>query len=427
MAHNRKISLIGLGYVGLPVAIAMARHGLVIGYDHDPRRIQALKAGNDATGEIDPADLRTPNLRLSADPDCLKDADFHIVTVPTPIDDANTPDLRPILEAAQAVGERLKKGDIVVFESTVYPGLTEEECVPVMERASGLKFGSDFTVGYSPERINPGDKQHRLETVCKVIAASDGATLQVLEQVYGSVVAAGLHKAPNIKVAEAAKVLENTQRDLNIALINEIALICHRLDIDTRDVLEAAGTKWNFLKFRPGLVGGHCIGVDPFYLTHKAMQTGYHPQVILAGRRVNDGMGRHVANETIRRLMRRGWQGQPVVTILGATFKENVPDVRNTRCIDIVRELQTAGIQVQLHDPLADAHGMQHHYGIALSEKSALKPADAVILAVAHTEFVQQGWALVRACLREGAGLAIDVQAALDRDAVPAGIELWRL
>jgi UDP-N-acetyl-D-galactosamine dehydrogenase len=314
-----------------------------------------------------------------------------------------------------------------VFESTVYPGLTEEVCVPVLERESGLAFGVDFSVGYSPERTNPGDREHRLESVRKVVAGSDARTLDIVAQVYATVVKAGLHRAASIKVAEAAKVLENTQRDLNIALINEVALICHRLGIDTRDVLEAAGTKWNFLPFRPGLVGGHCIGVDPFYLTHKAMQLGYHPQVILAGRRVNDDMGRYVANQTIRRLVRRGWHGRPVVSILGATFKENVPDVRNTRCVDIVRELEDAQIEVQVIDPLADAAQMKAHYGVELIGLDRAKPADAVILAVAHKDFVAQGWSLIRRLLRHGQGVAVDVPAALPRQDQPETIELWRL
>ncbi|MGE0660974.1 MAG: nucleotide sugar dehydrogenase [Reyranellaceae bacterium] len=428
MAHSRKVSVTGLGYVGLPVAVAFARHGVVTGYDHDPERVAQLRAGQDRTGEIELSELRQPSLRVTDRAEELRASDFHIVTVPTPIDEANVPDLQPLLEAARTLGRHgLKRGDVVVFESTVYPGLTEEECVPAMERESGLACGSDFAVGYSPERINPGDRTHRLDSVRKVIAASDGATLDIVEQVYGSVVKAGLHRAASIKVAEAAKVLENTQRDLNIALINEMALICHRLGIDTRDVLETAGTKWNFLPFRPGLVGGHCIGVDPFYLTHKAMQIGYHPQVILAGRRVNDGMGRFVAAETIKRLMARGLSGRPVVTILGATFKENVPDVRNTRVVDIARELEAAGILVQLHDPLADAGEMKAHYGIALSARDALAPADAAILAVGHAAFLAEGWKLVRGCLKDGRGLAIDVQAALDRAAIPDGIELWRL
>ena len=426
MAHLRKVSVTGLGYVGLPVAVAFARHGAVTGYDHDPERVAQLRAGEDRTGEIELSELRQPGLRVTDSADELRGSDFHIVTVPTPIDEANVPDLQPLLSAARTLGARaLKRGDVVVFESTVYPGLTEEECVPAMEKESGLVCGSDFAVGYSPERINPGDRTHRLDSVRKVIAASDPATLDIVERVYGSVVKAGLHRAASIKVAEAAKVLENTQRDLNIALINEMALICHRLGIDTRDVLETAGTKWNFLPFRPGLVGGHCIGVDPFYLTHKAMQIGYHPQVILAGRRVNDGMGRFVAGETIKRLMARGLSGRPVVTILGATFKENVPDVRNTRVVDIVRELKDANIEV--HDPLADAGEMQAHYGIALRDRPDLEPADAVVLAVGHADFLAQGWSLVRSCLKDGRGIAIDVQAALDRSAIPDGVELWRL
>ncbi|MEO8559627.1 MAG: nucleotide sugar dehydrogenase [Rhodospirillales bacterium] len=427
MSHNRKISVTGLGYVGLPVAVAFARHGKVIGYDYDPHRIKALQSGYDGTGEIDPAELRQANLVLTADPEALRHADFHIVTVPTPIDNANTPDLTPLISAATALGKRLKRGDIAVFESTVYPGLTEEICVPAMEKESGLKFGTEFTVGYSPERINPGDREHRLETVLKVVAGSDARTLDIVAEVYGTVVKAGLHRAASIKVAEAAKVLENTQRDLNIALINEVALICHKIGIDTRDVLEAAGTKWNFLPFRPGLVGGHCIGVDPFYLTHKAMQLGYHPQVILAGRRVNDEMGRYVANETIRRLVRRGWHGKPVVTILGATFKENVPDVRNTRCVDIVRELTDAQVEVQVIDPLADAEQMRSHYGIELTPLEKAKPADAVILVVAHQEFAAQGWRLITRLLRDQSGVAIDVPAILPRDETPEKIELWRL
>ncbi len=428
MAHSRKVSVTGLGYVGLPVAVAFARHGAVTGYDHDPERVAQLRAGEDRTGEIELSELRQPSLTVTDRADELRGSDFHIVTVPTPIDEANVPDLQPLLEAARTLGRHgLKRGDVVVFESTVYPGLTEEECVPAMERESGLACGSDFAVGYSPERINPGDRTHRLDSVRKVIAASDPATLDIVEKVYGSVVKAGLHRAASIKVAEAAKVLENTQRDLNIALINEMALICHRLGIDTRDVLETAGTKWNFLPFRPGLVGGHCIGVDPFYLTHKAMQIGYHPQVILAGRRVNDGMGRFVAAETIKRLMARGLSGRPVVTILGATFKENVPDVRNTRVVDIVRELEAAGILVQVHDPLADAGEMKAHYGIALKSREALAPADAAILAVGHAGFLEEGWKLVRACLKDGRGLAVDVQAALDRAAIPDGVDLWRL
>ncbi len=420
--------MIGLGYVGLPVAAAFARSGVpTVGYDVSAERIGELRAGHDRTGEVAATDLSMSHLRLSDDPELLSAADFHIVTVPTPIDASNRPDLSPLLAASQTVGARLKRGDIVVFESTVYPGATEEDCVPVLERASGLTWKRDFHVGYSPERINPGDQEHRFETIAKVVAADDAATLDVVADVYGSVVRAGVWRAPAIKVAEAAKVLENTQRDLNIALINELALICDRLDIDTRDVLAAAGTKWNFLRFRPGLVGGHCIGVDPYYLTHKAESVGYHPQVILAGRRVNDGMGVYVANRVVRNLMRRGWNGRPVVTILGLTFKEDVPDTRNTRVAELVRELRNFGILAQVHDPRADAEEVRRSYGLDLLSPEACQPADAVVVAVAHREFATGGWALVRRLLKPEGGFVADVQGLLDRGTIPSGVTLWRL
>jgi UDP-N-acetyl-D-galactosamine dehydrogenase len=325
------------------------------------------------------------------------------------------------------VGSRLRPGAIVVFESTVYPGATEDDCVPVLERASGLKWKRDFHVGYSPERINPGDREHRFETIEKVVSADDAATLDIVAAVYASVVEAGVFRTSSIKVAEASKVLENTQRDLNIALINELALICDRLDIDSRDVLEAAGTKWNFLPFRPGLVGGHCIGVDPYYLTYKAESVGYHPQVILAGRRVNDGMGVYVANRVVRNLMRRGWNGTPVVTVLGATFKENVPDVRNTRVVDLMRELRNFGILAQLNDPLADRQELKRSYGLELLEIEQCQPADAVVLAVAHQQYAERGWSLVRSLLKPGGGFVADVQGLLDRCEKPADVTLWRL
>jgi UDP-N-acetyl-D-galactosamine dehydrogenase len=423
-----KIAVVGLGYVGLPLAVALARIHDVVGFDVSPIRVADLRKGLDSTNEVSVEVLRSVELKISGDPASLRDRDVFIVTVPTPIDEANRPDFDALLKACALVGPALSKGAIVVFESTVYPGVTEEVCAPALEQASGLKAGVDFKLGYSPERINPGDKTHPLEKVVKVVAGQDAETLDTLANLYGSVVEAGIHRAPSIKVAEAAKVIENTQRDLNIALINEVSLICHKLGIDTRDVLEAAGTKWNFLPFRPGLVGGHCIGVDPFYLTHKAMQLGYHPQVILAGRRVNDDMGSYVATETIRRLVRRGgWSGRPMVTILGATFKENVPDVRNTRCVDIVRELRAAQVEVQIVDPLASADDMRQHYGIELTPLERAKPADAVILAVAHKQFVAQGWTLIAHLLRDNAGVAIDVPAILPRELKPENIELWRL
>ncbi|HEX2890172.1 nucleotide sugar dehydrogenase [Vineibacter terrae] len=428
MGHNRRISVIGLGYVGLPVAAAFARIGSpTIGFDISSARVQELKAGHDRTHEVDAADLQRPGLLFTADAADLRNADFHIVTVPTPTDSSNRPDLTPLHAASQTVGRHLKKGDIVVYESTVYPGVTETECVPILERESGLTWKADFNVAYSPERINPGDRERRFETIRKVISADTPATLDIVDDVYGSVVTAGTYRAASIKVAEAAKAVENTQRDLNIALINELALIFDRLEIDTRDVLEAAGTKWNFLPFRPGLVGGHCIGVDPFYLTHVAESVGYNSQVILAGRRVNDGMGLYVANRIVRNLMRRGWNGRPVVTILGFTFKENVPDVRNTRVADVVRELRNFGVLAQVHDPQADPAEVRRHYGLELKDLDAMAPADAVVLAVAHKQYIDAGWSLVRRLLKNDSGYVADVQGVLDRDTRPADIALWRL
>ena len=426
MGHGRKIAVIGLGYVGLPVAVAFARAAPVIGFDIDRARIDELRAGRDRTREVDAADLAQPNLACTSDPAALAGADFYIVTVPTPIDAANRPDLSAMLSASKTVGHALKRGDIVVYESTVYPGAVEEDCVPVLENASGLKCGGDFTVGYSPERINPGDKAHRFETITKVVAALDAKTLDVVAEVYGSAVTAGIHRAPSIKVAEAAKVIENTQRDLNIAFMNELSEICHALGIDTADVLAAARTKWNFLPFHPGLVGGHCIGVDPYYLTHRAERAGYAPRVILAGRQINDGVGRRVARECARLLMQRGGAA-PVVTVLGLTFKENVPDIRNSKVVDIVRELSSFGIAAQVHDPLAPAQEAEHQYGIKLATMPALRPADAVVLAVGHEDYVRGGWPLMRKLLKPGGGIVLDVKSLLDRAAKPDEVELWRL
>ena len=426
MGHGRKIAVIGLGYVGLPVAVAFARAAPVVGFDIDRVRVDELRAGRDRTREVDAADLAQPNLACTSDPAALAGADFYIVTVPTPIDAANRPDLSAMLSASKAVGHALKRGDIVVYESTVYPGAVEEDCVPVLENASGLKCGGDFTVGYSPERINPGDKAHRFETITKVVAALDAKTLDVVAEVYGSAVTAGIHRAPSIKVAEAAKVIENTQRDLNIAFMNELSEICHALGIDTADVLAAARTKWNFLPFHPGLVGGHCIGVDPYYLTHRAERAGYAPRVILAGRQINDGVGRRVARECARLLMQRGGAA-PVVTVLGLTFKENVPDIRNSKVVDIVRELSSFGIAAQVHDPLAPAQEAEHQYGIKLATMPALRPADAVVLAVGHEDYVRGGWPLMRKLLKPGGGIVLDVKSLLDRAAKPDEVELWRL
>src|SRR5882724_5345335 len=427
MSHRRKIAVIGLGYVGLPVAAAFARTGSpVVGFDIDQTRIRELRAGRDRTREVETADLKLPSLNFTSEAGDFLASDFFIVTVPTPIDGARRPDLGAMFEASRTVGAALKKGDIVVHESTVYPGAVEEECVPILEQFSGLKAGSDFNVGYSPERINPGDKQHRFESIMKVVSAQNNETLDIVANVYGSVVTAGIHRAPSIKVAEAAKVIENTQRDLNIAFMNELSLIFQALNIDTGDVLAAARTKWNFLPFQPGLVGGHCIGVDPYYLTFRAEKAGYHPEVILAGRRINDGMGQRIARECIRGLLRRKGRGG-IVTILGLTFKEDVPDTRNSRVVDVIRELESFGLTVQVHDPMANAADAMHEYGVTLTDLDALQPADAVILAVAHDDYNKGGWSLVQKLLLDGTGLVLDVKMKLDRGSQPVGIELWRL
>jgi UDP-N-acetyl-D-galactosamine dehydrogenase len=427
MSHNRRISVIGLGYVGLPVAVAFAKAGTpVVAFDINARRIAELKTGTDHTGEVSDADLSAAKLFLTDDPADLKRADFHIVAVPTPVDDAHLPDLSPLISASRIVGKILKRGDIVVYESTVYPGATEEDCVPVLEKESGLKMGADFAVGYSPERINPGDKQHRFTTIAKVVSGSDDATRDIVAAVYGSVVTAGVHPASSIRVAEAAKVIENTQRDINIALMNELAVICHKLGIDTLDVLTASRTKWNFLPFAPGLVGGHCIGVDPYYLTHRAEKAGHHAQVILSGRHINDGMGGFIARETVKALMSRGCAANPLITILGLTFKEDVPDVRNTRVVDIVAELKSFGARVQVTDTMADPAEVTREYGLSLTPFAELAPADAVILAVSHRAYREQGWDIAR-LLKGGTGFVADVKGCLDRAKKPAGIDLWRL
>jgi UDP-N-acetyl-D-glucosamine/UDP-N-acetyl-D-galactosamine dehydrogenase len=423
----RKIAVIGLGYVGLPVAVAFGRAGAsVIGFDISAERVRELNAGTDATREVEPGDLNHKTLIYTSDPAHLRAADFFIVTVPTPIDDTRRPKLTALLNASATVGGALKSGDIVVYESTVYPGATEEECIPVLERESGLRAGIDFAVGYSPERINPGDRNHRFEMIKKVVSAQNEQTLDVVAQVYGAVVTAGIHKAPSIKVAEAAKVIENTQRDLNIALMNELSAICHLLNIDTMDVLRAAQTKWNFLPFTPGLVGGHCIGVDPYYLTHRAEKAGYHPEVILAGRRINDSVGQRVARECVRRLMRNGSKSK-LVTVLGLTFKEDVPDIRNSRVVDIVRELNSYGASVQVHDPLASPTYANDEYGINLTQLDRLEPSEAVIVAVPHQTYLNSGWPLILSLLRNAGGVVMDVKSRLDRATIPPGIELWRL
>ncbi len=425
---KRTISVIGLGYVGLPVAVAFGKHARTIGFDINAKRIEALKKGHDHTGEVDDADLNIADILYTDKIEELKLADFHIVAVPTPVDDAHQPDLTPVLRASETVGKALKKGDIVVYESTVYPGATEEDCVPVLERLSGLKCGVDFKVGYSPERINPGDKEHTFTKIKKVVSGQDEETLEIVARVYESVVTAGVHRAGSIKAAEAAKVIENTQRDLNIALMNELALIFDRMGIDTNEVLEAAGTKWNFLKFKPGLVGGHCIGVDPYYLTHKAEKIGYIPQVILAGRRINDGMGRFVAQRAIKEMIRAGHNILGgTVTLLGLTFKEDCPDLRNSRVIDIYRELMDYGITVQVHDALADEDEALEEYGIHLVKMERLKPADAVVVAVSHRVYREMGVSRLKELMGKNPVL-IDVKGVYDPNVIcSADIRLWRL
>ncbi len=427
--HNRKISVVGLGYVGLPVAVAFGKRDPVIGFDINSIRIDELKIGIERTNEVDAQDLTDTNVLFTCDANELKNADFHIIAVPTPVNSAKQPDLSPVINASKTVGKQLKKGDIVVYESTVYPGATEEECIPVLEQESGLKWLVDFNVGYSPERINPGDKINTFKTITKVVSGDTTETLDIVAAVYESVVTAGVHRATSIKVAEAAKVIENTQRDLNISLMNELALIFDKMDIDTRDVLAAASSKWNFLPFDPGLVGGHCIGVDPYYLTYKASILGYNPQVILSGRGINDSMGSYIATQTVKELIKCGScvKGS-IVTVLGFTFKENVPDIRNTRIIDIVRELKEYGVTVQVFDPMCDIHEIKKEYDIDLFATEAdLQSAQAVLFAVPHQYFIDQNWSYMADLLKNKTGSILDVKAKLDRDTVPMGINLWRL
>jgi UDP-N-acetyl-D-galactosamine dehydrogenase len=414
-----RLAVIGLGYVGLPLAVGFGRKLPTLGFDVNAARIEELKQHRDHTLEVSPDELcDATRLGFSHDPDDLRGCNVFIVTVPTPIDRAKRPDLRPLESASRTVGKVIGRGGVVVYESTVYPGATEEVCVPIIERESGLEFNVDFYAGYSPERINPGDKQHRLDTIRKVTSGSTPETADFVDALYRQVVSAGTHKASSIKVAEAAKVIENTQRDLNIALINELALIFHRMGIDTLDVLEAAGTKWNFLPFRPGLVGGHCIGVDPYYLTHKAQEIGYHPEVILSGRRINDGMGRHVAERVIRLMLeKRIHVAGAKVLVLGLTFKENCPDLRNTRVVDLVHEFREYGAQVDVHDPWASADEARHEYAITPVDAPAAGTYDAVILAVGHDHYRAMGATGVRALAKAG-GVVYDVKGALPRDAV---------
>jgi UDP-N-acetyl-D-glucosamine/UDP-N-acetyl-D-galactosamine dehydrogenase len=423
------IAVIGLGYVGLPLAVEFGKQYPTIGFDLSQAKIDAYRRKVDPTGEVSGAELEAArHLEVTSDASQLKRANFIVVAVPTPIDDAHQPDFAPLLGASESVGRNLQRGAIVVFESTVYPGATEEICVPVIERHSGLTWKRDFFVGYSPERINPGDKEHSLTKITKVVSGDTPETLEKVASVYASVVKAGVHRASSIKVAEAAKVIENTQRDLNIALMNELALIFHKIGIDTTEVLTAAGTKWNFLPFRPGLVGGHCIGVDPYYLTHKADKLGYHPQVILAGRRINDGMGKYVAEQTVKQMIQSGFPVKSAkVNVLGLTFKENCPDLRNSRVIDVIHELRSYGADVHVHDPVADADEAVHEYGVSLEPWERLPRAHAVILAVAHRAFGERPVGDYVDKLEPG-GLFVDVKCQADaRSFRERGVSVWRL
>ncbi|OGI47064.1 MAG: GDP-mannose dehydrogenase [Candidatus Muproteobacteria bacterium RBG_16_65_34] len=427
--QNKIVAVVGLGYVGLPLAVAFGKRLPTVGYDLDEHKLANYRDGKDPTGSVEERDLlAAEHLRYSSDPKSLAPADFIIVAVPTPIDEAHQPDFSPLVSACKAIAPHLKRGATVVFESTVYPGATEEVCVPLLEAGSGMRWKQDFHVGYSPERVNPGDKEHTLQTIVKVVAGDDADTLDAVAQLYEAVVTAGVHRASSIKVAEAAKVIENTQRDLNIALMNELALIFHKLGLDTSEVLEAAGTKWNFLRFRPGLVGGHCIGVDPYYLTHKAERVGYIPQVILAGRRINDAMGKYVAEQTVKQMIQAGRSvNGGKVLVLGLTFKENCPDVRNTRVVDVVNELRSYGAEVLVHDPVADREEAAREYGIELAEWPALPKVDAIVAAVTHRNFIERPIAEYAALLKNG-GCFIDVKSRFDAASLrAAGVRVWRL
>lgn len=426
---KEKLSLIGLGYVGMPIAVAFAKKVKVIGYDLNEKKIELYKSGIDPTNEVGDETISTTTVEFTADETKLREAKFHIVAVPTPVNDDHTPDLSPVEGASRILGRNLTKGSIVVYESTVYPGVTEEICVPILEAESGLKCGVDFKVGYSPERINPGDKVHRLETIVKIVSGMDEESLEEIAKVYELVVEAGVHRAPTIKVAEAAKVIENSQRDINIAFMNELSIIFNKMGIDTQAVLEAAGTKWNFLKFFPGLVGGHCIGVDPYYLTYKAEQIGYSSQVILAGRRINDSMGKYVAENCVKNLIKANkCVKNAKVAILGFAFKENCPDTRNSKVFDIVKELREYGIEPVIADPVADAEEALHHYDINFVAIDTVRDADAVILAVAHDAFRSFSIQDMDALYADGTKVLLDVKGLFDRSVFEAaGYDYWRL
>ena len=429
ITREEKLSLVGLGYVGMPIAVAFAKKIEVIGFDLNKNKIELYKNGIDPTHEVGNKAISTTAVEFTADETKLREAKFHIVAVPTPVNADHTPDLTPVVGASTILGRNLTKGSVVVFESTVYPGVTEDVCVPILEKESGLKCGTDFKIGYSPERINPGDKIHRLETIKKIVSGMDDETLDCVAKVYELVVEAGVHRAESIKVAEAAKVIENSQRDINIAFMNELSIIFNKMGIDTKAVLEAAGTKWNFLKFQPGLVGGHCIGVDPYYLTYKAEMMGYHSQIILAGRRINDDMGKYVAENCVKNLIAadKAVKGAKVA-ILGFTFKENCPDTRNTKVIDIVNELKEYGINPIIADPEADKDEAKHLYGVEFVDMGTIKNMDAIILAVAHTAFTTFTVEHMNQFYRDGGKILLDIKGLLDRKTYEmAGYRYWRL
>jgi UDP-N-acetyl-D-galactosamine dehydrogenase len=421
--------VLGLGYVGLPLAVEFGKLFPTIGFDLSAEKVAAYRRFVDPTGEVASEDLRAAGqLSFHTDPAAIADADFIVVAVPTPVDDAHQPDFTPLITASETVGRNIKRGAVVVFESTVYPGATEEVCIPIIERESGLVWKEGFFVGYSPERINPGDKERTVTKIVKVVSGDTPATLERVREIYGTVIKAGVYPASSIKVAEAAKVIENTQRDLNIALMNELAIIFQQVGIDTLEVLEAAGSKWNFLPFRPGLVGGHCIGVDPYYLTYKADKLGYHPQVILAGRRINDGMGKFIAEQSVKQMIRSGAavKGADVI-VLGLTFKENCPDLRNSKVIDVIRELESYGCRVWVHDPIAQPDEAMHEYGVELTAWGDLPPAAAMVAAVSHKQFVDMSVPALAGKLAAG-GVFVDVKSAYDRAALEAaGLQVWRL
>ena len=429
LERKEKLSLVGLGYVGMPIAVAFAKKINVVGYDLNEKKIEFYKSGVDPTNEVGNEAIRNTAVEFTADETRLREARFHIVAVPTPVNADHTPDLTPVESASRILGRNLTKGSVVVFESTVYPGVTEDVCMPILEKESGLKCGADFKIGYSPERINPGDKVHRLETITKIVSGMDEETLECVAKVYEIVVAAGVYRAPSIKVAEAAKVIENSQRDINIAFMNELSIIFNKMGIDTKSVLEAAGTKWNFLPFYPGLVGGHCIGVDPYYLTYKAEMLGYHSQIILAGRRINDDMGKYVAENVVKRLIAAE---KPVrgakVAVLGFTFKEDCPDTRNTKVIDIYNELREYGITPLIADPVADADEAERLYGLRFAEADAIRGMDAVVIAVAHEQFRSLSMDRLGGMFGEGTRVLLDLKGLLDRAAYEkAGYSYWRL